>query len=78
MQILVNEYVRAYCWEIEDRRKVQVRLSKPEQQQLDELLSGGLQPVRNRAAPPGAAVTGRWASDSQGSPHRWVDPETFG
>ena len=29
-----------------DSRKVQVRLSKPEQQQLDDLLSGGLQPVR--------------------------------
>ena len=27
-------------------RKVQLRLSKPEQQQLDDLLSGGLQPVR--------------------------------
>jgi putative transposase len=27
-------------------RKVQLRLSKPEQQQLDNLLSGGLQPVR--------------------------------
>src|ERR1700693_742518 len=31
---------------MEDRRRVQVRLSKPEQQQLDKLLSGGLQPVR--------------------------------
>ena len=31
---------------MEDSRKVQVRLSKAEQQQLDELLSGGLQPVR--------------------------------
>src|SRR5208282_2709192 len=29
-----------------DGRKVQRRLSKPEQQQLDDLLSGGLQPVR--------------------------------
>ncbi len=29
-----------------DGRKVQLRLSKPEQQQLDDLLSGGLQPVR--------------------------------
>ena len=29
-----------------DGRKVQVRLSRPEQQQLDDLLSGGLQPVR--------------------------------
>jgi transposase len=29
-----------------DSKKVQVRLSKPEQQQLDDLLSGGLQPVR--------------------------------
>jgi len=31
---------------MEDRRRVQVRLSKPEQQQLDQLLRGGLQPVR--------------------------------
>jgi transposase len=31
---------------MEDRRRVQVRLSKPEQQQLDKLLSGGLQRVR--------------------------------
>ena len=31
---------------MEDRRRVQVRLSKPEQQQLDKLLSGGLKPVR--------------------------------
>src|SRR5450755_4677007 len=31
---------------MEDRRRVQVRLSKSEQQQLDKLLSGGLQPVR--------------------------------
>jgi hypothetical protein len=30
---------------MEDSRKVLVRLSKAEQQQLDELLSGGLQPV---------------------------------
>jgi putative transposase len=29
-----------------DSKKVQVRLSKPEQHQLDDLLSGGLQPVR--------------------------------
>src|ERR1700730_5374966 len=29
-----------------DGRKVQLRLSKPEQQQLDDLLSGVLQPVR--------------------------------
>src|ERR1700686_4493249 len=29
-----------------DGRKVQLRLSKPEQQQLDDLLRGGLQPVR--------------------------------
>jgi putative transposase len=31
---------------MEDRRRVQVQLSRPEQQQLDKLLSGGLQPVR--------------------------------
>src|SRR5438309_5653098 len=31
---------------MEDRRKVQVRLSKPEQDQLDNLLRGGLQLVR--------------------------------
>jgi putative transposase len=31
---------------LEDIRRVQVRLSKPEQQQLDKLLRGGLQPVR--------------------------------
>jgi putative transposase len=31
---------------MEERRRVQVRLSKSEQQQLDKLLSGGLQPVR--------------------------------
>jgi putative transposase len=31
---------------MEDRRRVRVQLSKPEQQQLDKLLSGGLQPVR--------------------------------
>jgi hypothetical protein len=31
---------------MEDLRRVQVRLSKPEQQQLDKLLRGGLQPVR--------------------------------
>lgn len=31
---------------MEDRRRVQVRLSKPEQRQLERLLSGGLQPVR--------------------------------
>jgi putative transposase len=31
---------------MEDSGKVQVRLSKPEQGQLDELLRGGLQPVR--------------------------------
>src|ERR1035438_2675131 len=31
---------------MEDRRRVQVRLSKSEKQQLDKLLSGGLQPVR--------------------------------
>ena len=31
---------------MEDIRRVQVRLSKPEQQQLDKLLRGGLQPVR--------------------------------
>src|SRR5713101_9793433 len=31
---------------MEKRNRVQVRLSKPEQQQLDKLLSGGLQPVR--------------------------------
>jgi putative transposase len=31
---------------MEDRRRVQVRLNKPEQQQLDKLLSGGLQRVR--------------------------------
>ena len=29
-----------------DSAKVQVRLSKPDQGQLDELLRGGLQPVR--------------------------------
>jgi putative transposase len=29
-----------------DGRKVRLRLSKPEQQQLDDLLSSGLQPVR--------------------------------
>ena len=29
-----------------DRRKVQFRLSRPEQQQLEQLLRGGLQPVR--------------------------------
>ena len=31
---------------MEDLRRVQVRLSKPEKQQLDKLLRGGLQPVR--------------------------------
>ena len=31
---------------MEEPNRVQVRLSKPEQQQLDKLLSGGLQPVR--------------------------------
>ena len=31
---------------MEDGRRVQVRLSKPEQAQLDKLLRGGLQPVR--------------------------------
>jgi len=31
---------------MEKPNRVQVRLSKPEQQQLDKLLSGGLQPVR--------------------------------
>src|SRR5260370_21078282 len=31
---------------MEDIRRGQVRLSKPEQQQLDKLLRGGLQPVR--------------------------------
>jgi putative transposase len=31
---------------MKDRKAIQVRLSKPEQQQLDKLLSGGLQPVR--------------------------------
>src|ERR1017187_5012011 len=31
---------------MEDSAKVQVRLSKPDQGQLDELLRGGLQPVR--------------------------------
>jgi hypothetical protein len=31
---------------MEDGGRVQVRLSKAEQQQLDKLLRGGLQPVR--------------------------------
>src|SRR5260370_38434048 len=31
---------------MKDGRRVQVRLSKPEQDQLDKLLRGGLQPVR--------------------------------
>src|SRR6202051_5271817 len=31
---------------MEDRRRIQVRLSKSEQRQLDKLLSGGLKPVR--------------------------------
>ena len=31
---------------MKDRKAVQVRLSKPEQRRLDELLRGGLQPVR--------------------------------
>ena len=44
--MLVGEDVRAYCWDMEERKRVQVRLSKSEQQQLDKLLSGGLQPVR--------------------------------
>ena len=37
---------RAYCWDMGDGRKVQVRLSKTEQRPLDDLLRGGLQPVR--------------------------------
>ena len=38
--------VQAYCWDMGDSAKVQVRLSKPDQGQWDELLRGGLQPVR--------------------------------
>jgi hypothetical protein len=38
--------VWAYCSNIEEIGRVQVRLSKAEQGQLDELLRGGLQPVR--------------------------------
>src|SRR5258708_37462625 len=44
--MLVAEDVRAYCWDMKDGRRVQVRLSKLEQDQLDKLLRGGLQPVR--------------------------------
>jgi putative transposase len=38
--------IQAYCWGMEDSGKIQVRLSKLEHEQLDELLRGGLQPVR--------------------------------
>jgi hypothetical protein len=37
---------------MEDLRRVQVRLSKPEQQQLDKLLRGGRQPVLKRKLVP--------------------------
>jgi hypothetical protein len=37
---------------MEDLRRVQVRLSKPEQQQLDKLLRGGRQPVVKRKLVP--------------------------
>jgi hypothetical protein len=37
---------------MEDLRRVQVRLSKPEQQQLDKLLRGGRQPVLKRKLMP--------------------------
>jgi hypothetical protein len=38
--------VWAYCSNMEEIGRVQVRLSKPGQGHLDELLRGGLQPVR--------------------------------
>src|SRR5258708_34093798 len=44
--MLVGGPVEAYCRDMRDSAKVQVRLSKPDQGQLDELVRGGLQPVR--------------------------------